>query len=133
MQNVRLNNGVEMPILGFGVFQIPDDETEQALTHALATGTRSRGQHAAGVRPVPAAARPGSCRLVSGRASLGHPARCRRHPKSVCPERIAGNLASQDFDLTDADMVEIAKLDTGETQFFDHPQFVRNLGTMRFE
>lgn len=24
MQHVALNNGVEMPILGFGVFQIPD-------------------------------------------------------------------------------------------------------------
>ncbi|HAK79488.1 MAG TPA: 2,5-diketo-D-gluconic acid reductase, partial [Runella sp.] len=24
MQKVKLNNGVEMPILGFGVFQIPD-------------------------------------------------------------------------------------------------------------
>ena len=24
MKNVKLNNGVEMPILGFGVYQIPD-------------------------------------------------------------------------------------------------------------
>ena len=30
-------------------------------------------------------------------------------------------------------MAEIAGLDTGESQFFEHhdPQFVRNLGTMR--
>ena len=26
MKNVILNNGIEMPILGFGVFQIPDAE-----------------------------------------------------------------------------------------------------------
>jgi diketogulonate reductase-like aldo/keto reductase len=26
MEKVKLNNGVEMPILGFGVFQIPDAE-----------------------------------------------------------------------------------------------------------
>ena len=38
--NVTLNNGVEMPILGFGVFQIPADETEQAVTDALAAGYR---------------------------------------------------------------------------------------------
>jgi len=37
---VTLNNGVEMPILGFGVFQIPPDETEQAVTTALEVGYR---------------------------------------------------------------------------------------------
>ncbi|MGW9133488.1 aldo/keto reductase [Streptomyces sp. NPDC055681] len=40
MQNVTLNNGVEMPILGFGVFQIPADQTEQAVSEALAAGYR---------------------------------------------------------------------------------------------
>jgi 2,5-diketo-D-gluconate reductase A len=40
MQTVTLNNGVEMPILGFGVFQIPAEETEQAVTDALAAGYR---------------------------------------------------------------------------------------------
>ncbi|HUB37812.1 MAG TPA: aldo/keto reductase [Streptosporangiaceae bacterium] len=37
---VTLNNGVEMPILGFGVFQIPAEETEQAVAGALAAGYR---------------------------------------------------------------------------------------------
>ncbi|GHH31325.1 aldo/keto reductase [Streptomyces rubradiris] len=40
MQTVTLNNGVQMPILGFGVFQIPAEETEQAVTDALAAGYR---------------------------------------------------------------------------------------------
>jgi diketogulonate reductase-like aldo/keto reductase len=40
MQTVTLNNGVEMPILGFGVFQISAEETEQAVTEALAAGYR---------------------------------------------------------------------------------------------
>jgi 2,5-diketo-D-gluconate reductase A len=35
-----LNNGVEMPVLGFGVYQIPAEETEQAVTDALAAGYR---------------------------------------------------------------------------------------------
>ena len=38
--DVTLNNGVQMPILGFGVFQIPDHETEQAVSDALAAGYR---------------------------------------------------------------------------------------------
>ncbi|MFJ6773674.1 aldo/keto reductase [Kitasatospora sp. NPDC091257] len=40
MQHVTLNNGVRMPILGFGVYQIPADRTEQAVTEALAAGYR---------------------------------------------------------------------------------------------
>src|SRR5215216_1897126 len=39
-RHVTLNNGVQMPILGFGVFQIPPDQTEQAVTDALAIGYR---------------------------------------------------------------------------------------------
>ena len=41
MQNVLLNNGVEMPILGFGVFQIPNEsECKQAVIDAIKTGYR---------------------------------------------------------------------------------------------
>ncbi len=37
-----LNNGLEMPWLGFGVFKVPDGEVvEQAIGHALKTGYRS--------------------------------------------------------------------------------------------
>lgn len=39
--NVTLNNDVEMPQLGFGVFQIPDpEECEQAVLDALSAGYR---------------------------------------------------------------------------------------------
>ena len=40
-QLITLNNGVQMPILGFGVFQVPDDQTEQVVTDALAAGYRA--------------------------------------------------------------------------------------------
>ncbi|MFY7888106.1 MAG: aldo/keto reductase, partial [Spirosomataceae bacterium] len=41
MQTVTLNNGIEMPILGFGVFQIPDaNECEKAVIEAIETGYR---------------------------------------------------------------------------------------------
>src|SRR3954452_2881350 len=40
ISKVTLNNGVTMPLLGFGVYQIPADETEQAVTDALAAGYR---------------------------------------------------------------------------------------------
>ncbi|MDR7235928.1 aldo/keto reductase [Neobacillus drentensis] len=41
MQKVILNNGIEMPILGFGVFQIQDEnECEQAVYDAIMAGYR---------------------------------------------------------------------------------------------
>jgi 2,5-diketo-D-gluconate reductase A len=40
MPTIRLNNGVELPQLGFGVFQIPPDEVVDPVACALATGYR---------------------------------------------------------------------------------------------
>lgn len=38
---IQLNNGIEMPQLGFGVFQVPDlSQAEQAVADALQTGYR---------------------------------------------------------------------------------------------
>ncbi|WP_150238754.1 aldo/keto reductase [Nocardiopsis quinghaiensis] len=41
MQHVTLNNGLTMPQLGFGVFQVPDEEARSVVTTALETGYRS--------------------------------------------------------------------------------------------
>lgn len=41
MQTILLNNGVEMPILGFGVYQMADlDECERSVLEAIRTGYR---------------------------------------------------------------------------------------------
>jgi 2,5-diketo-D-gluconate reductase A len=41
MQYVKLNNGVEMPIIGFGVFQVKDlQECERSVVDAIQTGYR---------------------------------------------------------------------------------------------
>jgi 2,5-diketo-D-gluconate reductase A len=39
--DIELNNGVLMPQLGFGVFQVPDDDAESAVRIALESGYRS--------------------------------------------------------------------------------------------
>jgi 2,5-diketo-D-gluconate reductase A len=163
MQTVTLNNGVEMPVLGFGVFQVPEEETEQAVSSALEAGYRSLhtaqayqneaqqqmaelgvqieswGPFAEGRNGLFTNATLLKIAEEQGRTVAQVVLRWLTQrgvvaiPKSVRPERMAENLASQDFDLTDTDMAEIAALDTGETQFFDHhdPQWVRSLGTRR--
>ncbi len=41
MKTVKLNNGVQMPILGFGVYQVPDaNQCEQCVYDAIQTGYR---------------------------------------------------------------------------------------------
>jgi diketogulonate reductase-like aldo/keto reductase len=41
MQKIILNNGIEMPILGFGVYQVPDaKECERSVLEAIHTGYR---------------------------------------------------------------------------------------------
>ena len=40
MNTITLNNGVTMPQLGFGVYQIPSDETAQAVYEAIKIGYR---------------------------------------------------------------------------------------------
>ncbi|MBR3840020.1 MAG: aldo/keto reductase [Erysipelotrichales bacterium] len=41
MEYVTLNNGVKMPILGYGVFQIGNEETERCVLDAIKVGYRS--------------------------------------------------------------------------------------------
>lgn len=39
--SITLNNGLEMPQLGFGVWQVPDDEAAKAVATAIESGYRS--------------------------------------------------------------------------------------------
>lgn len=41
MEYVTLSNGVKMPILGYGVYQVTQDECERCMLDALETGYRS--------------------------------------------------------------------------------------------
>ena len=40
MQTVKLNNGVKMPILGYGVFQVSPEECERCVMDAISVGYR---------------------------------------------------------------------------------------------
>lgn len=40
MQTIKLNNGVKMPILGFGTYQIPQNDTQRCVEDAISVGYR---------------------------------------------------------------------------------------------
>jgi diketogulonate reductase-like aldo/keto reductase len=104
---LRLNNGVEMPTLGFGVFQTPPDETRAAVETALSTGYRHIDTAAAyaiaeayGKTPAQVMLR---WHLQQGRSAI---------PKSTNPGRIAENFDVFDFELTGEQLAAIDGLDT---------------------
>lgn len=41
MEYVTLNNGVKMPILGYGVYQVSNDECERCVLDAIEVGYRA--------------------------------------------------------------------------------------------
>ena len=51
METRILNNGVEMPVLGFGVYQVDGAICERCVSDALAAGYRSIDTAAAGRPP----------------------------------------------------------------------------------
>lgn len=40
METIKLSNGIEMPLLGYGVFQVPPQEAERCVSDALEVGYR---------------------------------------------------------------------------------------------
>ena len=40
MENIKLSNGVEMPQVGYGVYQVTPDECERCVSDALNVGYR---------------------------------------------------------------------------------------------
>lgn len=41
MENITLSNGIKMPQLGYGVYQVTQDECERCVSDALQVGYRS--------------------------------------------------------------------------------------------
>ena len=41
MEYVQLSNGIQMPMLGYGVYQVTKDECERCVLDALEVGYRS--------------------------------------------------------------------------------------------
>lgn len=79
MKEVRLNNGVMMPSVGFGVYQMAKSETKQAVLQALEVGYRMIDTAASyfNEREVGEACR----ELQSAKSPTRYPAQCPKRLK----------------------------------------------------
>ena len=102
MEFVTLNNGVKMPILGYGVYQVDPAECERCVLDAISVGYRLN--------------------LIPHRSSLVFLIQngIVVIPKSTHKERIAENINVFDFTLNAEDMQKISNLDDEESAFFSH-------------
>ena len=110
MQTVALNDGVAIPQIGFGTFQIPAGaETEKAVAFALSCGCRHIDTAAAYFNEADVGRDVGQVIL---RFEIQEGAIV--FPKSTRPERIKSNLEIFDFSLTEDEMSAIRTLDKGK-------------------
>lgn len=107
MDRITLNNGIEMPLLGFGVFQITDQKEWHFPGRDLLR------------RPW---------RIFRQEQIIAI-------PKSVHEERIHQNYEIDDFELSTQDIEKINRMDTGESLILDAPSLdeVYRLQQIRFE
>jgi diketogulonate reductase-like aldo/keto reductase len=125
---LTLNNGVQMPALGYGVFQTAPDETRAAVEAALAAGYRhidtaaaygnekQVGEHTSTLRD------PTIGEIAEGHSKSPAQVMLRWHmqqgrsaiPKSTKPARIAETFDVFDFELTTDRLAAIDALDTGK-------------------
>jgi len=154
MEKILLNNGVGMPILGFGVFQVPDmEECEKSVLEAIHTGYRLIDTAAAYMNKEAV----GKAIKKSGvkREELfittklwiqdaGYESTKKAFEKSLKKlqlEYLDLYLIHQPFGdiygswraMEELDMDALGSLDTKKTLFFDHrdPEMVKWLGTRK--
>lgn len=111
MEYKTLYNGVTIPMLGFGVFQIPDyDQAKAAVLAALGTGYRLIDTAQVALR----------WNLQRGVVVI---------PKTVHEERMRQNFDVFDFTLTQEDMEKIRGMDLGHSEIVNHfdPQWIKML------
>ena len=157
MRQVRLNNGVMMPSVGFGVFQIPVNETERIVTDALETHPFFQQKAANAFLCQEGIQHEAWAPFAEGQNDIWNTpvlkAIAARHgktvgnvvlrwlnqrnvvviPKTVRRERMIENLDIFDFTLTEEEMRAIAGLDTGRSPIYDDMdlQTVRGIGTYK--
>ncbi|MDO5424320.1 MAG: aldo/keto reductase [Eubacteriales bacterium] len=101
MEYVTLNNGVKMPVLGYGVYQVSNEECERCVLDAISVGYRSIDTAQAALRFL----------IQSGVVVI---------PKSAHKDRMIQNMEVFDFALDAEDMAAIQALDGKESLFFSH-------------
>ena len=93
MEYITLNNGVEMPMLGYGVYQVEPAECERCVTDAIEVGYRSIDTAQAYRNEEGVGAAVARCRLDPALAAELQPCRAppvEEHPALARRPQVAG-------------------------------------------
>ena len=111
MEYFTLNNGIQMPAAGIGVFMMSPAEAEASVESALRSG----------VRLIDTA---NGYMNESGNVVI---------PGSKNPDHIRDNFDIFDFALTDNEMAEIAKIDKGMRYYTATPELIAQYAKMELQ
>lgn len=137
---VMLSNGVEMPLLGYGVYQMTPEACEQCVTDAISVGYRlidtaqayGNEEEAGNAVKKSGLSREEFFLVTKIWITNAGYERAKASTKSIHKERMAENLNVFDFTLNDEEMAAISGLNKGESLFFSHydPEIVTWLANL---
>ena len=123
MEYITLSNGVKMPQLGYGVYQVTKDECERCVLDALDAGYRSIDTAQSYFNENEVLRKIGQ-KYGKTTAQVMLRWHIQRGviviPKSVHKERMIENMQVFDFALDAEDMQAITEMDRKESAFFSH-------------
>ena len=109
MEYKELNNGLKMPMIGLGVYNISERETQRVVENAISIGYRSIDTNPVlmriGEKYGKTSAQVALKFLIQNGTII--------IPKTTHRERMIENINLFDFTLSDDDLQEIRLLDTG--------------------
>lgn len=116
MKDVRLNNGIEMPVLGYGVYQVSPEECERCVLDAIGAGYRLIDTAQAYYNEEGVGAAVTKCGIIA-------------IPKSTHRERMEQNLDVFNFTITAEEVESIRPLDKPADFRWSHrnPELVKFL------
>lgn len=111
MEYLTFNNGIQMPLIGFGTFMLSGKDCTDAVVSAIETGYRNEMYQESAVLSLAEKYKKAPAQILLRFLTQKNIAII---PRSTNPEHIRENFALFDFTLTEEEMAKLSALDRKE-------------------